>query len=176
MFLITQCDMPSASESSMVSLSGLIPCNTPGWRSLVSGPRHHRATRCICDFADRQTVSFQRRDGIQPPPIPRSLRWSLITASREAFCTCPKNGKAGNTAQNASLRKHQPGKIGLVIGKNTSHQFDIRALLSVRLLSHAWPNSLCPQLTVFYLAQYGGWQRAANRHLHVTPRANKIVL
>ncbi len=160
----------------MVSLSGLIPCTRPGWRSLVSGPRHHRATRCFADFADRQTVSVQRRDGIQPHSIPRSLRWSLITASREAFSPCPKNGKAGNTARNASPRKIKPGKIRLVIGKNTGHQFDIGPLLSVRLLSHAWPNSLCPRSTVFYLAQYGGWQRVANHHFIVTPRANKIVL
>lgn len=44
----------------------------------------------FADFADRQAVSVQRRDGIQPPLNPRSLRWSFITASREAFCTMPR--------------------------------------------------------------------------------------
>ncbi len=176
MFLIHRTILPSTSESSMVSLSGLIRATRPGWRSLVSGPRHHRASVAFADFADRQTVCFQRRDGYSPHSIPRSLRWSLITASRERFAPCPENDKAGNTARNASLVRIKPGKIRLVIGKNTGHQSIYGPLLSVRLLSHAWPNSLVPSSTVFYLAQYGGWQRAATAIFIVTPRANKIVL
>ncbi len=176
MFLKLSTILPPASESSMVSLSGLYRATRPGWRSLASVPRHHQVRVAFADFADRQAVSVQRRDAYSPHSIPRSLRWSFITASRRHFAPCPENDKAGNTARNASFVRIKPGKIGLIIRKNTGHRSIYGPLLSVRLLSHAWPNSCVPNSTVFYLAQYGGWQRAATAIFIVTPRADKIVL
>ncbi len=72
----------------------------------------------------------------------------------------------------------KPGKIRLVIGKIPVISSIYGPLLSVRLLSHARPNSLCPQLHCFFTAQYGGWQRAANRHLHrdTTRQQNRTVI
>ena len=84
----------------------------------------------FADFADRQAASFQRGDGIQPPLNP-------------PLATLEFNHRiAGGVLHHAQRMIRQeilletllfvsikPGKIGLVIGKNTGHQFDIRAVI-----------------------------------------------
>ncbi len=116
------------------------------------------------------------------PPLnpPRSLRWSLITASREAFLH-----HAQRMVRQEILLKTllfvsiKPGKIGLVIGKKyqSSVRYTGRYCRSDSYPT-PWPNSLCPPAPLFFYPGrnmvVGNVQQTAI--FIVTPRANKIVL
>ena len=71
----------------------------------------------------------------------------------------------------------KPGKIGLVIGKNTGHQFDIRAVIVSQ--------TLIPRLAKFTVSPtplFFTWRNMVVGNVQqtaifiVTPRADKIVL
>ncbi len=162
--------LPSASESSMVSLSGLIPCNTP--RMAVAGISATASSSNALHLPISRIAGrypFNGEMAYSPPLNPplTTLEFYHRIAGRH-FAPCPKNDKAGNTAQNASLRKHQARvKSGWLSAKNTGHQFDIRAVIvGQTLIPRTAKFTVSPSSTAFYLAQYGGWQRVANHHLH----------
>lgn len=161
----------------MVSLSGLIPCNTP--RMAVAGISATASSSNALHLPISRIAvryPFNGEMAYSPHSIPAHYAGVLSPHRGRHFAPCPKNDKAGNTAQNASLRKHQAGKIRLVIGKNTGHQFDIRAVIVGQTLVPRPPNSLCPQLHCFYWRNMvvGNVQQTAI--FIVTPRADKIVL
>ena len=166
----------------MVSLSGLIPCNTP-WMA-VAGVRATASSSNALHlpiFADRQAVSVQRE------------RWHTAPHSIPPLTTLEFYHRiAGGILHHAQRMIRQeilletlllvsikPGKIRLVIGKNTGHQFDIRAVIvSQALIPRLAKFTVSPAPLFFYLAQYGGWQRVANHHLHrdTTRQQNRTVI
>lgn len=160
----------------MVSLSGLIPCNTP--RMAVAGVRATASSSNALHLPISRiaAVSVQRRDGIQPPLNPplttlefyhriaggilhhaqRMIRQEILLETLLLVCI-------------------KRGKIRLVIGKNTGHQFDIRAVIVSQALIHAAKFTVSP--TPLFLRRnmvVGNVQQTAI--FIVTPRANKIVL
>ncbi len=134
----------------MVSLSGLIPCNTP-WMAVAGISATASSSNALhLPISRIARVSVQRRDGIQPPLNPPLTTLEFY------------HRIAGGILHHAQRMIRQeillktllfvsikPGKIRLVIGKNTGHQFDIRAVIVGQTLVPRLANSPCPQLHCF---------------------------
>ncbi len=148
MFLITQYNIAVGIGELNGQPLGLIPCNTP-WMAVAGISATASSSNAfklpISRIARR--YPFNGEMAYSPHSIPRSLRWSFITASRRHFAPCPKNDKAGMLLKTLLFVSIKPGKIRLVIGKNTGHQFDIRAVIVGQLINptpgqiHSVPSS-----------------------------------
>ena len=139
--------------------------------------RHHQVTRCIYRFRGSPGDHRSTEDNIQPHSIPHYA--GVLSPHRGRHLPCPKNDKAGNTS-NASLRKHQArskNRAGYRQKYRSSVRYTGRYCQSDSYPTHGQIHCV-PNSTVFNLAQYGGWQRAANRHLHrdTTRRQNRTAI
>ena len=84
----------------------------------------------FADFADRQAVSVQRRDGIQPPLNPPLTTLEFYHRIAGGILHhAQRMIRQEILLETLLLVSIKPGKIRLVIGKNTGHQFDIRAVI-----------------------------------------------
>lgn len=135
----------------MVSLSGLIPCNTP--RMAVAGVRatasssnalHLPISRIAVRYPFNGEMAYSPHSipahyaGVLSPHRGRHLHHAQRMIRQEILL---------ETLLLVSIKRVKSGWLSAKIPVISSIY---GPLLSVRLLSHARPNSLCPQLHCFY--------------------------
>ncbi len=148
----------------------------PGWRSLVSGPRHHRATRCICRFRGSPCgIRSTERWHTAPTQSPLTTLEFYHRIAGEAFYHAQRMIRQEIPLETLLLVSIKPVKSGWLSAKyRSSVRYDGPLLGSV-ILSHGQIHCV-PSSTVLPGNMVVG--NVANHHLHrdTTRQQNRTVI